>query len=103
MNDTANLPTDKLVADLKALIADAEELLKLGAGQAGDEAVKLRERLQARLSASRDRLIDVQDATIEKAKAAGRRADDYVHQNPWSSIGLAAAVGVLVGVLIGRR
>jgi ElaB/YqjD/DUF883 family membrane-anchored ribosome-binding protein len=103
MNDTTAAQREKLVADLKGVIADAEEMLKLSAGQAGDEAVKLRERVQALLQSAQERLADVQHAAIQRARAAGHAADDYVHQNPWQAIGIGAGVGVLVGLLIGRR
>jgi ElaB/YqjD/DUF883 family membrane-anchored ribosome-binding protein len=103
MNDTTASQRDKLVADLKHVIADAEDMLKLSAGQAGDEAVKLRERLQARLSGTKERLADLQHSALEKAKEAGHVADDFVHEKPWVSIGVAAGVGLIVGLLIGRR
>jgi ElaB/YqjD/DUF883 family membrane-anchored ribosome-binding protein len=103
MNDITSAHRDKLVADLKAVIADAEEMLKLSAGQAGEEAVKLRERLQVRLSGTKERLADLQHAAVEKAKEAGHVADDFVHEKPWVSIGVAAGVGLIVGMLIGRR
>jgi ElaB/YqjD/DUF883 family membrane-anchored ribosome-binding protein len=103
MNDTTAAHRDKLVADLKNVIADAEDMLRLSAGQAGDEAVRLRERVQVRLSSARERLGDLQHNAIEKAKEAGHAADDFVHEKPWVSIGVAAGVGLIVGLLIGRR
>lgn len=103
MNDVTSDQRDKLVADLKGVIADAEEMLKLTVGQTGEEAVKLRERLQERLTQTKERLVDVQHAAIERARAAGHAADDYVHQHPWASIGMGAGLGLVIGVLIGRR
>jgi ElaB/YqjD/DUF883 family membrane-anchored ribosome-binding protein len=103
MNDITAAHRDKLVADLKAVIADAEDMLKISAGQAGEEAVRLRERLQVRLSGAKERLADLQHAAVEKAKEAGHVADDFVHEKPWLSIGVAAGVGLIVGLLIGRR
>jgi len=102
-NDTTAAQRDRMIDDLKAVIADAEELLSLTAGQAGEGAVKLRERLQARLQSARERLAIAQAAAVERAKAAGQAADTYVHERPWQAIGMAAAVGVVIGVLIGRR
>lgn len=103
MNDTTMQQRERLVSDLKAVIADAEELLSMTADQAGEGAVKLRERLQLRLSQARDRLAVAQESVVERAKAAGHAADDYVHDKPWHAIGIAAAVGMVVGMLIGRR
>jgi ElaB/YqjD/DUF883 family membrane-anchored ribosome-binding protein len=102
MNDTVQ-QRERLVSDLKAVIADAEELLSLTADQAGEGAVKLRERIQLRLAQARDRLAVAQESVVERAKAAGHAADDYVHDKPWHAIGIAAALGMVVGMLIGRR
>ncbi len=103
MNDVTAAQTDKLMADLRLVVSDAEELLRSTAGQAGEGAAELRDRVQASLARARAGLADAQDAAITRAKAAGRAADDYVHDNPWRSIGVAAGFGLLVGLLIGRR
>ncbi len=103
MNDLTTAQTDKLMADLRLVVADAEELLRTTAGQAGEGAAELRAKVQASLARARDSLVQAQDAAITRAKAAGRAADDYVHDNPWRSIGIAAGFGLLVGLLIGRR
>jgi ElaB/YqjD/DUF883 family membrane-anchored ribosome-binding protein len=93
----------RLMEDLKAVIADAEELLSLSKDQAGEGAARLRERVQERLLRARDRLGDIQADTFERARAAGLAADDFVHDKPWPAVGLAAGVGLLVGLLIARR
>jgi ElaB/YqjD/DUF883 family membrane-anchored ribosome-binding protein len=78
-------------------------LLRATAGQAGDKVAELRHKLQDNLAHARASLADAQAAAIEKAKAVGRATDDYVHENPWKSVGIAAGVGFVVGLLIGRR
>ncbi len=93
----------RLMEDLKAVIADAEELLSLSKDQAGEGAARLRERVQERLLRARDRLGDIQEDAFERARAAGLAADDFVHDKPWPAVGLAAGVGLLVGLLIARR
>jgi ElaB/YqjD/DUF883 family membrane-anchored ribosome-binding protein len=103
MNELTAAQTDKLLADLRLVVSDAEELLRSTAGQAGEGAAELRDKVKASLARARDGLAEAQDAALSKAKAAGRAADDYVHDNPWRSIGIAAGVGVVVGLLIGRR
>jgi ElaB/YqjD/DUF883 family membrane-anchored ribosome-binding protein len=94
---------DKLMADLRQVIADAEELLKLTASEVGDSAVGLRERLQQRMADAKHSLLTLQATATEKAKAAGHAADDYVHDHPWQAVALGAGVGLVVGLLIGRR
>jgi ElaB/YqjD/DUF883 family membrane-anchored ribosome-binding protein len=103
MSDLTTAQTDKLLADLRLVVADAEELLHTTAGQAGEGAAELRAKVQASLARARDGLAQAQEAALARARAAGRAADDYVHENPWRSIGVAAGFGLVVGLLIGRR
>jgi ElaB/YqjD/DUF883 family membrane-anchored ribosome-binding protein len=98
---TAN--KDKLVSDLKVVISDTEELLRATAGAAGEKVGDLRERLGVRLRDAKERLVDLEVAVIEKTKAAARATDDFVHEEPWKAVGVAAALGLALGVLIGRR
>lgn len=94
---------DKLISDLKLVIADSEELLRATAGQAGDKVAEIRTKATDRIANLKAQLLDAEAAMVEKAKQVGRVTDDYVHDNPWRSIGVAAGVGFIVGLLIGRR
>lgn len=94
---------DKLVEDLKVVAADADALLRETAGILGDKAKDARQRLEKGLKGVKERLGDLQQQSVEKAKVAARATDDFVHDHPWQSVGIAFAVGALVGVLIGRR
>lgn len=102
-SDLSLAQRDTLMADLRAVIADAEELLRLGANQTGAGVSEWRGRVEARLAQARASLASVQEAALAKAKAAGMAADDFVHENPWKAIGAAAGIGLVVGLLIGRR
>lgn len=103
MTALSSTQTEKLMADLRLVVTDAEALLRATAGQAGNGAAELRTKVEATLARARSGLVQVQDTAVAQAKAAGRHADEYVHENPWRSIGIAAGVGLVVGVLIGRR
>lgn len=94
---------EKLVADLKVVISDTEELLRATAGAAGEKANELRERMSVRLRDAKERVQDIEAALIDKTKAAARATDDFVHEQPWKAVGVAAALGLALGVLIGRR
>lgn len=93
---------EKLMQDLRVVVADAEELLRATAGQAGDKVASARERIQDSLANARERLVAAEHAVVEKTKQAAKATDDYVHENPWKSVGIAAGVGLVVGMLISR-
>ncbi|MBL8467770.1 MAG: DUF883 domain-containing protein [Methyloversatilis discipulorum] len=101
--DPNTVTKEKLVADLKVVISDAEELLRVTANQAGEKVGELRVRMQENLTSARHKLADAEAALKEKSREVARATDDYVHEHPWKSIGVAAGVGLLVGLLIGRR
>lgn len=103
MPEVTTAQRDRLMADLKLVIADTEELLRVTAGQAGEQAKEMRGRMQTRIDQAKASLLQMQEASLAKAKAAGHAADEYVHDNPWKAIGAAAGVGLIAGLLIGRR
>jgi len=93
----------KLVQDFQRVIADTEELLHATAHETEGKVVELRERMRENLSAARHKLADIEETVTVKAKEAARATDDYVHEHPWHAIGAAAGVGLVLGLLIGRR
>jgi len=105
MNETIQetASRDRLAADLKSVIADADELLKATAGHAGEKVQAARTRAEDSLRRARAKLEDAERAAAVKAKAAAQATDEYVHANPWKAVGLAGAIGVIVGMLIARR
>jgi ElaB/YqjD/DUF883 family membrane-anchored ribosome-binding protein len=103
MPDNTLEPKDKLVADLKVVIADAEELLAATAHQTGEKVTELRARMQENLRVARHKLADAEEAIRVKTREVAKATDTYVHEHPWKSIGIAAGAGLIVGLLIGRR
>ncbi len=103
MSNGTDVSRDKLASDLRIVIADAEELLRLTAGQMGEKAVVARERIQESLRVAKDKLARAEEVVIDKTKAAARATDDYVHDHPWSAVGIAGAIGLVIGMLISRR
>jgi len=93
----------KLVADLKVVVADAEELLRATASQAGEKVSAARERIQASLATAKVKLSDAERVLVDKTKETAKAADEYVRENPWQAVGIAAAAGLVLGVLISRR
>lgn len=94
---------DKLMEDMRLVVADAEELLRATANQAGEGAASARARIQESLQVAKERLIEAEDSAIERTRQAAKDADQYVHDNPWQAIGISACVGAIVGMLIARR
>ncbi len=91
-----------LLEDLRAVVRDAEALLRATEGQAGEKVAEIRARVENTLHGARERLKE-KGADVElKARAAARSTDTYVHENPWVAIGIAAGIGFLVG-FVGRR
>ena len=104
MNTDANVfSTDKIVQNFRSVVADAEELLKATASQAGEKVAVARERIQDSLHQAKVKLAEAEDIIVQRSKQAARATDDYVHENPWQAVGVAAGVGLVIGLLIGRR
>jgi ElaB/YqjD/DUF883 family membrane-anchored ribosome-binding protein len=109
---TKNLPTgtdysdiskEQLISDFKVVAADVEALIKATANQGGESLANLRGKAEQSLATAKAKMADAQEAIVEKGKVAAKATDEYVHDNPWKSIGLSAAVGLVIGLLIGRR
>jgi ElaB/YqjD/DUF883 family membrane-anchored ribosome-binding protein len=98
-----NVSTEKLMQDMRAVIFDAEELLKATAAQTGERVEKVRTKVEDSLKAARSRLQQAGDDVEEQARDAMRELDEQVRANPWTTAGIAAGVGLLVGLLLSRR
>ena len=94
---------DHLINEFKVVVADAEALLKATANTGGEKLAEIRAKTQDSLGIAKAKILDAQNDVLAKSKAAAKVTDVYVHENPWRSIGLAAGVGAVVGLLIGRR
>lgn len=99
----AGSPRDKLMSDLRVVIEDAEELLRLTTGQAGERVAEMRARIEKRLARAKDELARLQSAALDQARVAAKATDEFVHDRPWTSVGVAAGIGLLVGLLIARK
>jgi ElaB/YqjD/DUF883 family membrane-anchored ribosome-binding protein len=94
---------ESLVEDFSTMLTEAEDLLKRASTETGERARDLRAQVEAKLLAAKLRLQELEGEAVDRAKAAAQYTDDYVHDNPWQAIGVAAAVGFLVGLLMNRR
>ncbi|MEP6943994.1 MAG: DUF883 family protein [Betaproteobacteria bacterium] len=94
---------DSLVKDFTDVLTEADTLLKQATKETGERASDLRAQVETKLRAAKAKLQDVQDDAMDRAKVAARATDEYVRDNPWQALGVAAAVGVLIGLLMSRR
>jgi ElaB/YqjD/DUF883 family membrane-anchored ribosome-binding protein len=96
-------PTEKLVAELCAMVEDAEELLKATSSHTGDIAASARTRIEKSLGVVKSRLHAAEASVLMKTREGAKVADQYVHENPWQSIGIFTCMGVVIGMLIKRQ
>lgn len=91
---------EKLMDDLKTVVADAEELLKKAtADQTREWIATVRAKAEKSLKATNDWLTKEEGAMTAKTRAAAKAAEDYLRTDTWKAAGFAAAVGFLVGIL----
>jgi len=89
--------------EIKALIADVEELVARISDLKDTDVVRMRERVKEALGSAKESLADGADSLRRQAQRAVSGADDYVRESPWAAVGLAALVGAVVGILVTRR
>jgi ElaB/YqjD/DUF883 family membrane-anchored ribosome-binding protein len=95
--------TDKLFEDMQAVVRDAEALLKATAAQGGEKVQEARARTEESLRQAKARLASVEDEALKRARALAGEAEEYMRDNPWHAMGIAAGVGLVLGLLISRR
>ena len=94
---------EKLVADMRAVLADTEQLLKAVIGQSGEKLAALQPRIEENIRNAKARLAEFERVATEQVRAAAETTDAYAHEHPWIVAGFTALLGVAVGLLIGRR
>jgi len=94
-----NQAKGKMADDLKMIVSDGEELLKAAANASGESFTAARAKFAEKVVSAKAKLADALQPVVHKA----RQADGYVHDSPWTAIGVAAAAGILVGFLVAKR
>jgi ElaB/YqjD/DUF883 family membrane-anchored ribosome-binding protein len=102
MKNNSNLaPTPQdLLHDLQALVGEAETLM---AGALTEHSAEALANLRARFAAAQQRFTDLYAQARQKVVAGARYTDGAIRENPYQSLAIALGVGVVVGVLVGRR
>ena len=94
---------EKLAADVKILLHDAEDLLRATAAETGDKLVELRHRMQQSVNDVKSNIVKLETAVIDRVKPAAAATDQFLRAHPWEAIGASALVGLLIGLLANRR
>jgi ElaB/YqjD/DUF883 family membrane-anchored ribosome-binding protein len=89
--------------DIQTLLDDAQVMFKEAASLTGDKADELRLKAQELLEDALEKAHTLQAAAVEKGKEAAVTADTYVRDNPWRAVAISAGVGIVAGLLLGRR
>lgn len=92
-----------LVKDLKAVVADADDLLREVASTTAGEFAGARTTIEGSLDEARSRIYAARVAAAEKARHAAEATHEYVRENPWKVLGITAAVGLVTGLLLRRH
>lgn len=93
----------KLVEDLKVVMHDAEALLRATSSQTGEKIQEVRAQAEESLRRAKVRLGEMEEEAVKRAREVAQATEDYVRENPWQSVGIAAGIGLLVGLLLSRR
>lgn len=101
MNDTVTAA--KLKEDLAAVMRDAEALFSASAEQGGEKMSEARAKIRSSLDAAKARFLEVERSAIQRGEDALHTTEDYAKRNPWQAMGVAAGVGLVIGVLLARR
>lgn len=94
---------ERVMRNVKGVVGGAEELLRATAHFSGEGLAAARARVEEQIESLRETLGDASEYATENARRAVQNTDRYVHKNPWQAIGIAMAVGVLLGYFSGRR
>jgi ElaB/YqjD/DUF883 family membrane-anchored ribosome-binding protein len=89
--------------DVKTLVKDAQALFTAAAALSGEKADEVRSRGMRVLDAALVKAHEAQATAMVAGKVMAASADTYVKENPWRTIAAAASVGLLVGVILGRK
>ena len=101
--DEFNRAKSRMAGDIRSVIADGEDLLKAVADVSGEGFAAAREKFAKKLGSAKAKLADASQAAVDKTVQTAAVTNRYVHENPWSAIGAAAAAGLLIGFLAARR
>lgn len=89
--------------EFRNFISDVEDLVKATTSVTGDELIKAKAALNARVTAAKDSVEAMGEAIADRARNSAKMTNSYVHAHPWQSLGIGAALGLIIGIVFSRR
>jgi ElaB/YqjD/DUF883 family membrane-anchored ribosome-binding protein len=71
--------------------------------EAQDHLEAISEQIEEGIKRGKYTLAEIQEVVLDRTKAAARTTDEYVHENPWTSIAIVGGMGMIIGWLLARR
>jgi ElaB/YqjD/DUF883 family membrane-anchored ribosome-binding protein len=103
MTESAMTRETENTENLQGVVKQSQELLKDIAQQSAEKSTIVRQKVESNLRHAVDRLRAMEEATVDKTRLAARATNDYVHENPWRTAGIAIGIGFLLSLLMQRR
>lgn len=101
--DVFNNSKGKIVEDFRTIVNDAEDLLHATAKVSGEGLSVARAKFSEKLRTAKTSLADAEQMIVDKTRQAATATDEYVRGNPWTAVGVASAIGLLIGFLVSKR
>jgi ElaB/YqjD/DUF883 family membrane-anchored ribosome-binding protein len=102
-NAAADAAPSRIAQEFKNFVADMEDLIKASTSLTGDDLARAKANVYARVATARVFLEEIPGEISDRARNTVKVADGYVREQPWQAMGITAAVGLLIGFLLGRR
>ncbi len=94
---------ERVATSIRQMIDEADHLLKAAVDSGDQKFDEARSRLAHQLREMRMQIDELEETAVHRARQAARRADQTVHAHPYGAMGIAAAAGLLIGMLVARR
>ncbi len=94
---------NNLKQELQQVLSASEALLNNAEQQTNQEFQNAKQALENTLKNAKEEFLKIEDILVQKSKSTIQASDSFVKENPWKTAGIAAGVGVILGLLIARK
>jgi|SRR5688572_23677430 ElaB/YqjD/DUF883 family membrane-anchored ribosome-binding protein len=95
--------TSGVAREFHSFVADIEDLIKATTSLTGEELNRAKAKLNQRIASAKSSVEDISETVVNRARKTAETTNTYVHEQPWTAVGVGAAAGLLVGYLLSRR